>query len=84
MSTRRAAGISIALVSILIVGSFVFWSPRDDSIPRNTRPDIILISIDTLRADHLGAYGYGRKTSPAIIRSTFAPTFRASRDSTTT
>jgi len=28
------------------------------------RPDIILITADTLRADHLGAYGYGRDTSP--------------------
>lgn len=28
--------------------------------------DILLISVDALRADHLGAYGYGRKTSPAI------------------
>jgi arylsulfatase A-like enzyme len=28
--------------------------------------NIILISIDTLRADHLGCYGYRRETSPAI------------------
>jgi arylsulfatase A-like enzyme len=28
--------------------------------------NIILISIDTLRADHLGCYGYQRETSPAI------------------
>ncbi len=28
--------------------------------------NVILISIDSLRADHLGAYGYGRATSPAI------------------
>ncbi|MFQ5514426.1 MAG: sulfatase [Myxococcota bacterium] len=27
---------------------------------------VLLISIDTLRADHLGAYGYARETSPAI------------------
>jgi arylsulfatase A-like enzyme len=27
-----------------------------------------LISIDTLRADHLGAYGYGRATSPHLDR----------------
>ena len=27
-------------------------------------PDIILISIDTLRSDRLGAYGYARDTSP--------------------
>ena len=28
--------------------------------------NVILISIDTLRADHLGTYGYERKTSPRI------------------
>lgn len=31
-------------------------------------PDIVLIVIDTLRADHLGCYGYARGTSPAIDR----------------
>jgi arylsulfatase len=30
--------------------------------------DILLITIDTLRADHLGLYGYGRATSPEIDR----------------
>jgi len=30
------------------------------------RPNIVLIIIDTLRADHLGCYGYPRGTSPAI------------------
>jgi arylsulfatase len=30
------------------------------------RPDIILITIDSLRADHIGAYGYKRPTSPSI------------------
>jgi arylsulfatase A-like enzyme len=30
------------------------------------RPDVILIVVDTLRADHLGAYGYPRPTSPRI------------------
>jgi glucan phosphoethanolaminetransferase (alkaline phosphatase superfamily) len=28
--------------------------------------NVILISIDTLRADHLGCYGYERATSPAL------------------
>jgi glucan phosphoethanolaminetransferase (alkaline phosphatase superfamily) len=27
---------------------------------------VILISLDTLRADHLSAYGYGKRTSPRI------------------
>jgi arylsulfatase A-like enzyme len=30
------------------------------------RPHLILAVIDTLRADHLGAYGYARETSPFI------------------
>jgi arylsulfatase A-like enzyme len=30
------------------------------------RLNVLLVTIDTLRADHLGAYGYGRATSPKI------------------
>ncbi len=30
------------------------------------RPNFVLITIDTLRADHLGCYGYFRDTSPAL------------------
>jgi arylsulfatase A-like enzyme len=33
--------------------------------------NVILISIDTLRADHLGSYGYARATSP-FVDETFA------------
>jgi arylsulfatase A-like enzyme len=31
-----------------------------------SRPNFILVSLDTLRADHLGVYGYARDTSPEI------------------
>jgi arylsulfatase A-like enzyme len=30
------------------------------------RPNVVWISLDTLRADHLGAYGYARPTSPNL------------------
>ena len=44
-------------------------SPRPPSA-RRAAPgngyNILLITIDTLRADHLGAYGYARSTSPNI------------------
>ncbi|MFC2163853.1 sulfatase, partial [Acidobacteriota bacterium] len=33
---------------------------------KHPHPNIILISIDTLRADHLGCYGYNRNTTPHI------------------
>ena len=36
------------------------------SAPQNV--NVVLISIDTLRADHLGCYGYGPPTSPNLDR----------------
>ncbi len=33
-----------------------------------SRPDVFLLVLDTLRADHLSAYGYGRPTSPNLDR----------------
>jgi arylsulfatase A-like enzyme len=32
----------------------------------STRPNVLLIVVDTLRADHLGLYGYQRATSPTL------------------
>ena len=37
----------------------------DGPLP-NRRPHVLLISLDTLRADHLGAWGYDRPTSPFL------------------
>lgn len=40
-----------------------------DRAMRSTRCagcNVLLVTMDTLRADHLGAYGYGRETSPEI------------------
>ena len=37
-----------------------------DSTQTAPKTNIILISVDTLRRDHLGCYGYGRPTSPNI------------------
>jgi arylsulfatase A-like enzyme len=36
--------------------------------PEELPPNIVLISLDTLRATHLGLYGYGRNTSPYLDR----------------
>ena len=39
---------------------------RAPAPPKDERPSVLLVTIDTLRADHLGAYGYRRPTSPRI------------------
>ena len=36
------------------------------STPRNSLPDVYLITIDTLRADHVGCYGYKQVETPAL------------------
>ncbi|MEE9263173.1 MAG: sulfatase [Vicinamibacteria bacterium] len=36
------------------------------STAENEKPNLVLISIDCLRADHVGAYGYQRNTTPRI------------------
>ncbi len=44
-----------------------FWSnPVIYQDKHNSEPNVILISLDTLRADHLGCYGYPKNTSPNI------------------
>jgi len=37
-------------------------------VDAESRPNIVIYLIDTLRADHLGCYGYPRPTSPEIDR----------------
>jgi len=43
-----------------------FWINPVIIQPAPQNPKIILISLDTLRADHLGCCGYGRNTSPNL------------------
>jgi len=57
----------IALLGIVLAGC-----PRSQPPPPRSSPaagnsmNVLLVTIDTLRADHLGTYGYGRATSPRI------------------
>jgi arylsulfatase len=39
---------------------------RPGGQPPGNRLNVLLVTIDTLRADHLGSYGYRRATSPSI------------------
>ena len=58
-----------ACLGLGVVGSAVLLgSCHSRSAPRYDRPPIIVFDIDTLRADHLGCYGYERNTSPVIDR----------------
>ncbi len=40
--------------------------PGPSAAARTERPNLVLYVVDTLRADHLGCYGYSRPTSPRL------------------
>lgn len=53
------------LAALLAAFSFAAGASRAAASPP---PNVIVVGADTLRADHLGLYGYGRATSPNIDR----------------
>ena len=56
------------LLAFVLVLSIITPVSSAPVIKAVRRPNVILIVVDTLRADHLGCYGYGRNTSPNIDR----------------
>jgi len=67
---RRAAAVA-ALGIAFAVGPAACRDPRPapaahPSAASGNRHNVLLVTIDTLRADHLGIYGYERPTSPRI------------------
>jgi arylsulfatase A-like enzyme len=59
----KPAGFALLVLAGVNAGALAFV----DHQPR-PRLNVLLITIDALRADHLGAYGYPRTTSPNIDR----------------
>ena len=69
-SRRRAASLLLAMLAAAC-GSREPPShepPARAHADRANAPDIVLVSIDSLRYDHLGCYGYAKPTSPTIDR----------------
>jgi len=57
---RHAGTLVVVLCGVAALGTLGCRSPAPSP------PNVLLILIDTLRADHLGAYGYTRPTSPTF------------------
>jgi len=54
----------IVPLGVLLLGCLDEWPGRKPERP--PLPDLLIISIDTLRADHLSSYGYERPTTPNL------------------
>jgi arylsulfatase A-like enzyme len=68
---KSAAWLATALVFVIIGiqgGKSISESHAVSSLPPSTSgsPNVLIIVVDTLRADHLSSYGYSRPTSPYI------------------
>ncbi|HZI64759.1 MAG TPA: sulfatase [Thermoanaerobaculia bacterium] len=62
-SWQRAAAAALAVFLLVEAGHAVVF--RGTAKPR---PDVLILLVDGLRPDRLGAYGHSRATSPAIDR----------------
>jgi arylsulfatase A-like enzyme/Flp pilus assembly protein TadD len=56
----------ISLLLIALTAGAVTWYIRSSSSRRRPRHNVVLISIDTCRADHLSCYSHFRRTTPNI------------------
>jgi len=73
---RRAARCAAAALLLVAgsVGAETPGAPQEGAAPGRTapaeasaaRPNLLLVTLDTVRADHLGLHGYARDTSPAL------------------
>jgi arylsulfatase A-like enzyme len=73
---RALAGAFAAVLVVLTAGVIYYGASRwtgGASVPASEdppgqRPNIVLITMDTVRADHLSIYGYRRDTTPNLAR----------------
>jgi len=71
---KRSTGILMAVVLLMGVSGHLWakWKEnrKIDRLPhaQHGAPNLLLIVLDTLRADHLSCYGYKRSTTPNIDR----------------
>src|SRR5256885_1834214 len=61
ISAKRVLALAGALA--VVRGALAVWALRS---PRDRRLNVLLVTIDTLRADHVGSYGYAAAQTPAL------------------
>jgi arylsulfatase A-like enzyme len=70
LSARSGREVTLLLRTLCEEGDpHPLWAdPRIEAAGKPSDPLVILIAVDTLRADRLSSYGYARPTSPALDR----------------
>ena len=70
---RTVKALGILVVALLVVIQSGYWireqvAVRDLPQAKESSPNVLLIVMDTLRADHLSLQGYERVTDPNLVR----------------
>jgi arylsulfatase A-like enzyme len=61
-------GLELAVAGLSMVASAQGTPWEDGGVFGEKSPNVLLVMVDALRADHLSCYGYWRQTSPTIDR----------------
>jgi arylsulfatase A-like enzyme len=56
----------LGVLAACVLGSWLLAAPGHAAV--TGRPNVLIVTIDTLRADHMSGYGYERPTSPNLDR----------------
>ena len=66
----RDASVAVLIVGLVFGPDLLSSSPKFDAVVHaatvSGRPNIVLITMDTVRADHMGVYGYHRANTPHL------------------
>src|SRR5262249_34300024 len=67
-SAGRSGRSDVRPAPALLAASFIVaaMAPGSSGCRRADRPNVVIITVDTLRADRLGCYGFGLAHTPAI------------------
>ncbi|MBI4008768.1 sulfatase [Candidatus Roizmanbacteria bacterium] len=66
MKTRIFFNLFITILIVILAFGIIFVHKQIDQRRKSEKLNLVLISIDTLRADHMGVYGYKKDTTPNI------------------
>ena len=63
-----ATVVAVAGIGVFVMRPVFSGTPARAAAPPSGAPNIVFITLDTVRADHLSAYGYARPTTPNLDR----------------
>ncbi len=66
LARRWRAGLACLAASGLALAGLQVWIALDTASNRPDGPNVVVVVIDSLRADHVGCYGYDRDTTPHL------------------